>query len=121
MLSRKNDILIIDAKYYASTLQHYYATHKVRSEHLYQIFAYVKNKAAEFHDDLHRVSGMVLYAATQEEIQPDFVYQMRGNQISIKTLDLGRPFIDIANCLDRIVTEHFHGLSRTGHRRIRET
>ena len=35
--------LIIDAKYYAHTMQTVYDIEKIRSDHLYQIFAYVKN------------------------------------------------------------------------------
>ena len=34
---------------------------------------------------------MLLYAKTEEEIQPDNVYQMHGSQISVKTLDLNLP------------------------------
>lgn len=35
---------------------------------------------------------MLLYAATDETIQPDNSYQMSGNKISVKTLDLNRDF-----------------------------
>lgn len=35
---------------------------------------------------------MLLYAKTDEEIQPDNVYQMHGNQITVRTLDLNKPF-----------------------------
>ena len=35
---------------------------------------------------------MLLYAATDETIQPDSSYQMSGNKISVKTLDLNRDF-----------------------------
>ena len=45
---------------------------------------------------------MLLYAKT-EEIQLDNVYQMHGSQISVKTLDLNLPFVEIASQMDRIV------------------
>ena len=35
--------IIIDAKYYQETLQHYYDSASIHSAHLYQLFAYVKN------------------------------------------------------------------------------
>ncbi len=35
---------------------------------------------------------MLLYAATDETIQPDSSYQMSGNKISVKTFDLNRDF-----------------------------
>ena len=106
-LTKGNNVLIIDAKYYSQTMQTQYDVHTQRSGNLYQIFTYVKNKDAEFGDKPHKVSGMLLYAATDEAVQPDNVYQMSGNQISVKTLDLNREFKDIAAQLDIIVKEHF--------------
>ena len=100
-------VLIIDAKYYTNTMQSHYDVNSLRSAHLYQIFTYVKNKEASFGDRPHRVSGMLLYARTDEEIQPDNMYQMSGNQIGVHTLDLNRKFLEIASQLDRIVSEHF--------------
>ncbi len=106
-LSKGEKVLIIDAKYYMHATQTYYNVHKLHSEHLYQIFTYVKNKDAEFGDAPHEVSGMLLYAMTNEEIQPDSSYQMSGNRISVRTLDLSRRFPEIAAQLDHIVEEHF--------------
>ena len=107
MLTRGNEVLIIDAKYYTHTLQTQYDAHTLHSGNLYQIFTYVKNKEAEFGDKTHKVSGMLLYAATDEAIQPDNSYQMSGNKISVKTLDLNRDFSEIAAQLNAIVSEHF--------------
>ena len=50
---------------------------------------------------------MLLYARTDETIQPDNVYQMSGNKISVKTLDLNLDFSTIAAQLNAIVEEHF--------------
>lgn len=76
-------------------------------QYLYQIYTYVKNKDREFGEEPHKVSGMLLYAATDEAIQPDNSYQMSGNKISVKTLDLNRDFSEIAAQLKAIVAEHF--------------
>lgn len=108
MLHRENDVLILDAKYYGRTMQSYHNTRKIRSEHLYQIFAYVKNKEQAFGSLPHTVSGLVLYAATEESVQPNQTYQMSGNRISVSTLDLNMPFSLIAGRLDAIAGEHFH-------------
>ena len=107
MLSRGSTILIIDAKYYSHTMQQQFDKYTIQSNNLYQIFTYVKNKEAELADMLHDVSGMLLYAKTDEEIQPDGVYQMSGNQISVKTLDLSQPFDNIRKQLDTIANTHF--------------
>ena len=39
--------------------------------------------------------------------QPDNVYQMHGNQITVRTLDLNKPFSDIAKQLNTIAETHF--------------
>ena len=107
MLSQGGNVLIIDAKYYSHTMQQQFDKRSVHSGNLYQIFTYVKNKEAELAGVPHEVSGMLLYAKTDEEIQPDGVYHMSGNQISVKTLDLDQPFERIREQLDAIADAHF--------------
>ena len=108
-LSNGNDVLIIDAKYYPASgnTQVQYDKHTLHSGNLYQIFTYVKNKDAEFGETPHKVSGMLLYAKTEEDIQPDNSYRMSGNEISVKTLDLNMEFAAIAEQLNTIVKERF--------------
>ena len=106
-LTQGNRVLIIDAKYYTHTMQTQYDVHTLHSANLYQIFTYVKNRDTEFGDQPHQVSGMLLYAKPDEMIQPDNTYQMSGNQISVKTLDLNQEFSVIAKQLNSIVAEHF--------------
>lgn len=107
MLSyQKGDIdktLIIDAKYYTHTTQVQYDVHTLHSNNLYQIFTYVKNKATKGGE----VSGMLLYAKTDEEIYPNNEYKMSGNQITVRTLDLNCDFEDIAVQLDSIIQKYF--------------
>lgn len=106
-LQKDNTVLIIDAKYYSHTTQVQYNKHTLHSNNLYQIFTYVKNRHYEFGDAPHVVSGMLLYAKTEEEIQPDNEYQMHGSKVSVKKLDLNLPFADIAAQLNRIAVEYF--------------
>ena len=107
MLSHGNKVLIIDAKYYGHTTQTQYDIHTLHSANLYQIFTYVKNKEAELANVPHEVSGMLLYARTDEFVQPNNSYQMSGNKISVRTLDLNQEFSKIAAQLNTIVQEHF--------------
>lgn len=107
MLSKGSTTLIIDAKYYSRTTQSQYGVNTLHSGNLYQIFTYVKNKDAEYGDEPHTVSGMLLYAQTDEVVQPNDVYQMSGNQISVRTLNLNLPFEEIKAQLDGIVETHF--------------
>ena len=106
-LQKGNTVLIIDAKYYSHTTQTQYDKHTLHSNNMYQIFTYVKNRDYEFGDEDHKVSGMLLYAKTDEEIQPDNIYQMHGNQITVRTLDLNKPFAEIAEQLNTIAKTHF--------------
>ena len=98
MLSCKDKTLIIDAKYYAHTTQVQYEVHTLHSNNLYQIFTYVKNKATKGGE----VSGMLLYAKTDEEIYPNNEYLMSGNKITVRTLDLNCDFEQIAAQLNGI-------------------
>ena len=111
MLTQKRDgveqVLIIDAKYYSHTTQMQFDTHTVHSGNLYQIFTYVKNKEAELKASDHEVSGMLLYARTDAEIQPAQEYHMSGNRISVSTLDLNCEFSEIRKQLDGIVNNYF--------------
>jgi 5-methylcytosine-specific restriction enzyme subunit McrC len=106
-LQKGSTVLIIDAKYYGHTTQVQYDKHTLHSNNLYQIFTYVKNRHYAFGDQPHEVSGMLLYAKTDEEIQPNNVYRMHGSRIAVKTLDLNLEFPKITAQLDSIATEHF--------------
>ena len=107
MLSQGNNILIIDAKYYSRMTQQQYGTNTLHSNNLYQIFTYVKNKDFELRELEHTVSGMILYAQTDEDVIPNNTYQMSGNQISVRALNLNQDFSEIAEDLDSIIEKHF--------------
>ena len=105
-LERQEKVLIIDAKYYTHTMQMRYGKRSYHSGNLYQIFTYVKNKEAQLDGQPHRVSGMLLYAKTDEEVIPDDEYQMSGNRICIRTLSLNQSFTQIREQLDGIVRDY---------------
>lgn len=103
-LRYKEKVLIIDAKYYKDVMQTRFETKKIRSEHLYQIFAYVKNLDRK---QTGNVGGMLLYAQTEEIIQPEEHFSIGGNPIWVRTLNLNLPFYKISEQLERIVKEFF--------------
>lgn len=107
MLSKGDKFVIIDAKYYTKTLQDHFNVKTIHSSNLYQIFTYVKNKEIELAHIPHVVSGILLYAKTDESVYPQGDYQMSGNNISVKTLDLNSEFTEITIQLDEIVTCYF--------------
>lgn len=97
----KNKILIIDAKYYSKPLKKQFDKDKIDSNNLYQIFSYVKNKSLENTD--YEVSGMLLYAKNNKNnIDINESYNMSGNKIIVRSLDLTCNFNDIAKQLNEI-------------------
>ena len=107
MLTKNDKVLIIDAKYYAKTLQSQYDVKTLHSGNLYQIFTYVKNKEVELSKGPHEVAGMLLYAKTDEVVLPDNEYKMSGNKVIVRTLDLDCDFAAVASQLDSIAETYF--------------
>ncbi|MBS4025652.1 MAG: 5-methylcytosine-specific restriction endonuclease system specificity protein McrC [Clostridia bacterium] len=95
--------IIIETKYYGQTMQSnaIFNSTTIISANLYQIFTYVKNKDV---GKTGNISGVLLYAKTDEAITPDNDYLMGGNRISVKTLDLSESWEDIKNQLDYIAS-----------------
>src|SRR5699024_2810841 len=91
VLQQGKKVHIIDTKYYSNTTQSNYGKTSIHSEHLYQIFTYVKNMDDDLAQNM-KVSGMLLYAKTDEALHPNHTYQMSGNEISVKTLNLNQKF-----------------------------
>jgi len=100
-LTCKSRTLIIDAKYYSRTMSEHFGKKAYHSNNLYQIFTYVKNADKEKDGS---VSGMLLYAKTDEDITPDSDTIINGNSISIKTLDLTQDFTGVRAKLETIAS-----------------
>jgi len=92
-------VLIIDTKWYGQALQrrHHSDHDTYRSDHLYQIHAYVKNADP---GRTGNVAGVLLYAKTDEPVSPDADLVVGGNPISVKTLDLDLEWPAVCNQLD---------------------
>lgn len=101
-LRRGPRTLIIDAKYYRSTMQTgQYGKESIHSANLYQILAYTKNA------DVRRdgsTSGMLLYARTTADRQPDLDVVIQGNRIGARTLDLTQPWEHLRRQLEDVLT-----------------
>ncbi|OQA08652.1 MAG: 5-methylcytosine-specific restriction enzyme subunit McrC [Firmicutes bacterium ADurb.Bin373] len=86
-LRHKGKTLIIDTKYYERTMQtnSRFNSQTIHSHNMCQIFTYVKNM-----DFAHsgNVGGLLLYAKTDEDIEPDKDFIIGGNRISVKTWTL---------------------------------
>ncbi len=87
--------LIIDAKYYTETLQKYYNSEKIHSQHLYQLFAYLKNQ------ENPKAEGILLYPTTEKSLS--LVYTHEGHKIRIETLNLNQDWRGIRGDLLKII------------------
>ena len=103
-LRRDGYTLIIDAKYYSKSMQQQFDKYTLRNSNLYQIYTYVKN---EDRTSSGKVSGMLLYAKTDNDTVPSADFSTGGNRITVKTLDLDADFNEIKRQLDQIVEDYF--------------
>ena len=101
VLANGSSALVIDAKYYRSAMQRSrFGKATLDSRHLYQLLSYVINFAR---NSGREVSGLLLYAKTNEEISPDFSASITGHRIAAKTLNLDAPWREVQEQLDAVV------------------
>lgn len=95
-LRSKTRRLIIDTKYYAKALQQsQHGTPSFHSGNLYQIFAYLKNAAADA--AFAGCEGMLLYPQVGPRLLES--YHIQGHPVTLATIDLAQPWPGIAKDL----------------------
>lgn len=100
-LRRGDRTVVIDTKYYTSPLGAGLRGPRIRSPHLYQLFAYLRNLAAQA-DPQHRVDGMLLYPAVGEDLH--LRYEMFQHMVEVRTVNLAAPWEDIRTELLALVS-----------------
>ena len=98
VLQQGNKTLIVDTKFYSENMVSRFegGAAKQKSSNLYQIFTYINNWKKEPDET---VAGMLLYAKTTALNQPNHIYQIKGNQIFVVSLDLQQDFTGIKESL----------------------
>ena len=89
--------IIIDCKYTPEATQIHYESERLRSEHLYQLHAYLSNLPGQE----SRCEGMLLYPEVDKPLAVEFTGN--GRTISIRTIDLYQPWTAIHDDLLRLV------------------
>ena len=89
--------IIIDCKYTPEATQTHYESEKLRSEHLYQLHAYLSNLP----DQESRCEGMLLYPEVDRPLAA--VFTNNGRTMSIRTINLHQPWTAIHNDLLKLV------------------
>lgn len=86
-LKSSDHVIIIDTKFSNSALQRRFEKETLRSEHLYQLFSYLKN--LEQKDPRYRESeGVLLYPTTHTSL--DFSTNIQGHKVRVCTLNLAQ-------------------------------
>ena len=80
-LHRADRHLIIDTKFYAETFQRHFNVPKLHSAHLYQLFAYLKNRPVQVPTE-----ALLLYPVVQQEHSARFTQE--NQSIRLETLNL---------------------------------
>src|SRR5262249_4596209 len=92
-LRSKSRIIIIDTKFYREALvENKFGDKKVRSDHLYQLFSYLKNIKSQPGNECS-AEGILLYPAVSRSI--DLAFNIGGHQLRVRTLRLDRPWQQI--------------------------
>lgn len=91
--------LIIDCKCYGKILNTHHGKRIASPKHVNQIFSYVMHEA---HVANRPVSGMLLYALTDQDSPMTEAWTDLGHDFRLWTLDLGQDFASIAGTLEEI-------------------
>ena len=92
ILESPNRRIIMDAKFYPEALSTRFGTSKLRSAHLYQLFAYLRNReTTEKPGPQHE--GFLLYPTVNDTIRIDIC--LEGFPVSARSIDLGQPWQNI--------------------------
>jgi len=79
--------IIVDTKYYLEALTEHYDKEKIKSENMYQMFAYLKN--IETTSEINRkCAGILLYPTVTKQL--DINVTTHGHDVSFKTINLNQ-------------------------------
>lgn len=84
--------IVIDTKYYPSSLQTFHSSNTIHSAHLYQLFAYLMNLDRK-RTPGQAFEGILLYPTVGNDL--DLRYKIRGHLVRITTVDLNLPWKEI--------------------------
>lgn len=99
-LTSQNRKIVIDTKYYKEALQKYYDKESIRSNNLYQLFAYLMNLES-LGEENSTCEGILLYPTVESE--HEYQYVMKGHRIKVKTINLNQDWREIHKDLLNII------------------
>ena len=102
-LSNKDDVIIIDTKYYKKPIaDSYYGQNKFRSDHLRQITSYMMNMEDELQSSKN-IHGILLYAEASGTQTLNESYKWRDYKVSVVSINLNQNWQSIHKNLLSII------------------
>lgn len=92
--------VVMDAKFYKDALSTHYDTEKIHSQHIYQIFAYIKNLEKQGGVNTN-CTGVLLYPTTDKDL--NLSYKMDNHKLMIHTINLNQDWRLIDQDLKRLL------------------
>lgn len=89
-------VVVIDTKFSKRALQTNFGKQSLRSEHLYQLYSYLKNLEQKGHP-FSTADGLLLYPVVNQQV--DFTAELPGHKLSIRTIDLRLSVEALSNSL----------------------
>ena len=98
--------LILDAKYYMDTLVAHYTDSefkKVRTLHMYQIMAYIRNQENASIPETMNANGILLYPQVEDELNYTGLFQGTNHYFRFCTVNLNKEWWEIDSRLKEII------------------
>lgn len=93
--------IIIDTKFYKEAFNIKFTQEKINSNHLYQLFSYLKNQESDL-EITKRCEGILLYPAVGNDFK--FIYNYENHGIKIISINLNQDWQDIKKDLLEIIS-----------------
>jgi 5-methylcytosine-specific restriction enzyme subunit McrC len=101
-LESKNRKIIIETKFYINALNSRYEGDKFHSSNLYQLYSYLRNIETKMtHSKNIKSEGILLYPAVGYHLNENYI--LGTHKLSVKTVDLSKPWRDIEKQLFEII------------------
>lgn len=91
-LDRADRRLVIEVKYYTEAYGRFYERDRIRSTHLYQLYAYLKNLTVR-EGPSKRIDGLLLYPAVRAPF--DHAYAIQGHRLRAVTVNLDQEWRNV--------------------------
>jgi len=103
ILDGENRKVVLDTKYYKEALKENYGKKRISSDNLYQMYAYMKNLAANDSDYEH-CEGILLYPTVDESFK-GAMWELDGHKLYAKMINLNQDWDKIHSDLLNVINE----------------